>query len=113
MVGKAAYLDTRDTTYGFEPTAIVHSIPQALFVWAFLLFAIQGFWMAFGDLPREILFPTVISVAVVLGLVCIAVWVALNPRVKTYGGSETPLPAPVPLEICIDSKDLPTVDGMV
>ena len=113
MVGKAAYLDTRDTTYGFEPTAIVHSIPQALFVWAFFLFAIQGFWMAFGDLPQRILLPTIISVAVVLGLVCFGVWMVLNPREKTFGGSETPLPAPVPLDISIDSKDLPTVDGMV
>jgi len=109
----AAYLDARDTTtYGFEPTAIVHSMPQASFVWAFFLFAVQGFWMAFGDLPRVILLPTIISVAVVLGLVCIAVWVALNPREKTREVSETRLPAPVPLEISIDSKDL-TVDGMV
>jgi hypothetical protein len=109
----AAYLDTRDTTYGFEPTAIVHSIPQASFVWAFFLFAIQGFWMALGDLPQSIRLPTIISVAVVLGLVCIAVWVALNPREKAYEGSQSPLPAPVPLVISIDSKDRPTVDGMV
>jgi len=108
----AAYLDARDTTYGFQPTAIVHSIPQASFIWAFLLFAIQGFWMAFGDLPRRILLPTVISVAVVLGLVCIAVWVALNPRVKFQEVPEAPLPSPVPLEMSIDSKDL-SVDGMV
>jgi len=109
----AAYLDTRDTTYGFEPTAIVHSMPQASFVLAFFLFASQGFWMAFGDLPQRVLLPTIISVAVVLGLVCIAVWIALNPREKTYEGSETRFPAPVPLEFSIDSKDLPTVDCMV
>jgi len=47
-------LDTRNTSYGFEPTAIVHSLPQA-FVWAFLLFSIQGFWMTFGNLPLRIL----------------------------------------------------------
>lgn len=69
--------------------------------------------MAFGDLPRGILLPTVVSVAVVLGLVCIAVWVALNPREKTYESSETPLPAPIPLEFSADSKDFPTVDDMV
>ncbi len=88
-------------------------MPQALFVWAFFLFVIQGFWMAFGDLPQRILLPTVISVAVILGLVCIAVWVALNPREKTYEDEETPLPAPIPLEISIDSKGPSTVDGMV
>jgi hypothetical protein len=115
MIGKAAYLDTRNTSYGFEPTAIVHSIPQALFMWAFFLFAIQGFWMAFADLPQRILFPTIISVAIVLGLVCTAVWVVLNPREKTYGpgDSEASLPASVPLEISIDEKGLPMVDGMV
>jgi hypothetical protein len=109
----AAYLDTRDTAYGFEPTAIVHSLPLASFVWAFFLFAIQGFWMAFGDLPQRILLPTVISVAVVLGMVCFAVRIALNPREKTNVVSETPFPAPIPLEISIDSKDLTADDGMV
>jgi len=88
-------------------------MPQASFVWAFFLFAIQGFWMAFGDLPQRILLPTIITVAVILGLVCIAVWVVLNPRMKVYEDSETPLPAAVPLEISIDSKDPSTVGGMV
>lgn len=69
--------------------------------------------MAFGDLPQTVLLPTIISVAVVLGLVCIAVWIALNPREKNHEGAETRFPAPIPLEISIDSKDLPTVDGMV
>lgn len=113
----AAYLDSRNSAYGFEPTAIVHSIPQASFIWAFFLFAIQGFWMAFGDLPQRILLPTMISVAVVLGLVGTAVYIVLNPREKTYGpgpgDAESPLPAPVPLEITIDSKDFSAVGGMV
>ena len=71
--------------------------------------------MAFGDLPQRILLPTVISVAVVLGLVGTAVWVALNPREKLPGpmDSEVSLPASVPLEISIDSKGLPMIDGMV
>jgi len=109
----AAYLDTRDTAYGFELTAIVHSIPQASFVWAFFLFAVQGFWMAFCDLPQRILLPTVVSVAIVLGLVFIAVWKVLNPREKIYEGSQTPFPTPVPLEISIDSKDPLAIGGMV
>jgi len=69
--------------------------------------------MAFGELPHRVLLPTIISVAVVLGLVCVAVWIALNPREKTYEVSEAPFPAPVPLENSIDLKDLSTVDGMV
>ena len=74
--------------------------------------------MAFGDLPPRILLPTIISVAVVLGLVSTAVWIVLNPREKTYGpgpgDSEAPLlPASVPLDISIDSKEFSTVDGMV
>ena len=92
-------------------------MPLASFIWAFILFAIQGFWMAFGDLPQRILLPTIISVAVVLGLVGTAVWVVLNPREKTCGpepgDAESPLPAPIPLEITIDSKDFSAVDGMV
>ena len=46
--------------------------------------------MAFGDHPQRILLPTIISVAVVLGLECIAVWVVLNPREepKEYVGSD-------------------------
>jgi hypothetical protein len=91
-------------------------MPQASFVWAFFLFAIQGFWMAFGDLPQRVFLPAMISVAVVLGLVCTAVWIVLNPRERTYGpgpgDAESPLPTPVPLEITIDSKDLSAVDGM-
>jgi hypothetical protein len=110
----AAYLDTHNTSYGFEPTAIVHSLPLATFVWAFFLFAIQGFWMTFGDLPVRILLPTIISVAVVLALVCFGVYVALHPREKPF--EATPFPASVPLQIQISSmepKDPSAVDGMV
>jgi hypothetical protein len=105
-------LDTRNTSYGFEPTAIVHSLPLASFVWAFFLFAMQGFWMTFGTLPLRVLFPTMISVAVVLGLVCVGVWVALHPKEKPY--VETPLPALDSVQISsLDSKGLSTVDVMV
>jgi hypothetical protein len=69
--------------------------------------------MAFGDLPQRILLPTVISVAVVLGFVCIAVWISLNPREKANEGREPVFPAPLPLEISIDSKDYSALDGMV
>jgi len=87
----AAYLDSRSTTYGFQPTAIVHSIPQAAFVWASFLFVIQGFWMTFGDLPGRILLPTIIPVAVVLIIACFGIWVALHSRGKPQEeGPESP-----------------------
>jgi len=40
------YLGGWVTGYGFQPIAIVHSLPQALFVWALILFTIQYFWMS-------------------------------------------------------------------
>ena len=109
-VGKAAYLDTRNTSYGFEPTAIVHSLPQASFIWAFFLFAIQGFWMTFGTLPAHIFVPTISYVGAVLVLACCGVWVALHPREKSH--EETPLPRASDL-LPIDSKEFSTVDCMV
>lgn len=72
--------------------------------------------MALGDLPRRIVLPTIISVAIVLGLVGTGVWKALNPREKSFGpvDSEASSPASVPLEeISIGSKGLPMADGMV
>ncbi|KAH9980387.1 hypothetical protein BGW80DRAFT_1275493, partial [Lactifluus volemus] len=56
--------------YGFQPTAIVHSIPYALFVWALLLFAIQ----ATG----------------------VAIWIVLHPREKTPSLQDTTVSIPVP-----------------
>jgi hypothetical protein len=105
----AAYLDTRNTSYGFEPTAIAHSLPQASFIWAFFLFSIQGFWMAFGGLPAHVFVPTITYVGAVLVLACCGVWVALHPQEKSH--EETPLPASEPLPI--DSKEFSTVDCMV
>jgi len=109
----AGYLDTRNTTsHGFEPTAIVHSLPLASFVWAFFLFAIQGFWMTFGELPLRVLLPTTLPVAFVLVVVCYGVWVALHPKEKPY--EETPLPALESVQISsLDSKGPSTVDVMV
>ena len=108
-VYKAAYLDTRNTSYGFEPTAIAHSLPQASFIWAFFLFSIQGFWMTFGGLPAHVFVPTITYVGAVLVLACCGVWVALHPREKSH--EETPLPASE--SIPIDSKEFSTVDCMV
>jgi hypothetical protein len=60
--------------------------------------------MTFGDLPLTIALPIILCVAVVFVVICFGVWVALQPREKLF--EETPLPAPVPLQIFpIDRKD--------
>ena len=53
LLWQAKYLDDWKSSYGFLPIATVHSLPQALFAWAFLLLAIQGL---LNDLFRS--FPT-------------------------------------------------------
>jgi hypothetical protein len=105
-------LDDRNTTYGFQPTAIVHSIPQAAFVWAIFLFVIQGFYMTFGDIPGRILLPVVIPVAVVLLIACFGIWVALHPRGRPLEEASEPLPEPSPV-LPVDRKDVRTADVMV
>jgi hypothetical protein len=108
---KAAYLDNRNTSYGFEPTAIIHSMPQASFVYAFILFAVQGFCQTSAGLPLRIFVPTTISVGILLALASFGVWVALHPREKVVSGG-TSLPASDPLPL-IDSKEAFAVDDMV
>lgn len=114
MFRKAAYLDTHNTSHGFQSTAIVHSLPLAAFVWAFFLFMIQGFWMTFGNLPTVVLLPIVIPVAVVMAVACFGIWLALNPRGKPF---EEDTSAAVPLEtlqtFTNGQKDTPAVGSMV
>ncbi|KAI9458604.1 hypothetical protein BJY52DRAFT_1186742 [Lactarius psammicola] len=62
----SVHTDDWITCYGFQPIAIVHSLPQALFVWALLLFAIQHYWMAFAGLPLTFLLSASLPVAAVL-----------------------------------------------
>ncbi|KAH9165129.1 hypothetical protein EDB89DRAFT_340249 [Lactarius sanguifluus] len=78
----AMYLDDRNTSYGFQPISIVHSLPQALFTWAFLLLAIQCLWMTFADLPSHLLLSTLVPVGAVLVVMCAFLWRALRPRQK-------------------------------
>ena len=42
-LGQAVYLGGWVTGYGFQPIAIVHSLPQAMFIWVLILLAIQNF----------------------------------------------------------------------
>jgi len=107
----AGYLDARNTSYGFQPTAIVHSLPHASFIWALLLFAIQGFWMTFSGLPTEIFLPVVIPVAVVLVVACMGIWIALHPREKPFG--DATVLASVPTPDSSSEKDQTTVEAIV
>jgi len=108
----AIYLDNHNTIYGFQPTAIVHSIPRGAFVWASFLFVIQGFWMTFGDIPGTILLPIIIPVAFVLLVACFGIWVALYPRGKHFEEASESLPAPSPA-LPTNQKDVLTADVMV
>jgi len=108
----ATYLDSHNTTYGFQPTAIVHSIPQAAFAWASFLFVIQGFWITFGDIPRTILLPIIIPVAFVLLIACFGIWVALHPRGKPFEEASEALRVPSPA-LPTDQKDVLSADVMV
>ncbi|KAF8273489.1 hypothetical protein EI94DRAFT_1716017 [Lactarius quietus] len=104
----AVYLDDRNTkSCGFQPIAIVHSLPKALFVWALLLFAIQGFWMTFAGLPPYLLLSTLFPIAAVLVVVCACIWKALHPRQKPF---EVSAAVPPPVE---DQKEHHTAELMV
>ena len=104
------YLDDRNTkSCGFQPIAIVYSLPKALFIWALLLFAIQGFWMTFAGLTPYILFATLFPIAAVLLAVCACIWRALHPRQKPFEGPilSSTVPPPIPAE---DQKEHHTVE---
>ncbi|KAN0131595.1 hypothetical protein V8E53_010437 [Lactarius tabidus] len=91
----AKYLKDWNTRYGFLPIAIVHSLPQALFIWAFLLLAIQGFWMTFADLPLPLILATFLPVAAMLVIAFVVIRKAVYPRQKVV---KDPAPqAPIPL----------------
>ncbi|KAH9026751.1 hypothetical protein EDB85DRAFT_162236 [Lactarius pseudohatsudake] len=62
----AVHLDDWITSYGFQLIAIVHSLPQALFIWALILFTIPHLWMAFFAMPLTFLLSVSPLVAVVL-----------------------------------------------
>jgi len=107
------YLDDRNTkSYGFQPIAIVYSLPQALFVWALLLFLIQGFWMAFISLSLTLVLSTLLPTAGMLVMACVGKWLALHPRQKTFGGAMLPPPIP-PLIHAEEQKEHPTTEVMV
>jgi hypothetical protein len=109
----AVYLDDRNTTScGFQPIAIVHSLPKALFVWASLLFGIQGFWMTFAGFPPYLLVSTLFPIAAVLVVACACIWKALRPSQKPFGDSMPSVPAP-PLIPAEDQKEHYTAELMV
>ena len=82
------------TGYCFRSTAIVHSLPHALFTWALLLFAMQGFWMTIADIPLPMLYAVLLPIAALLVFTCGGIWKALHPRSKTFEGPTQPVPIP-------------------
>jgi len=108
----AVYLDDRNTrSCGFQPTAIVHSLPQALFVWALLLFLIQGFCITFIHLSLPFLLSSLL-IASVLVMASVGIWLALHPRQRT--SEDAMLPPPMPPQIPAEEhKEHPTAEAMV
>lgn len=107
------YLDDRNTkSCGFQPLAIVHSLPQALFVWALLLFLIQVSWMALTYLSLTSLLSTLIPITAVMVMASVGVWLALHPCQKTSEDAISPPPIP-PLIPAEDRKEYPAPEAMV
>ncbi|KAF8262316.1 hypothetical protein EI94DRAFT_1808999 [Lactarius quietus] len=107
-----AYLDDRNNRYGLQPTAIVHSLPQALFVWALLFFSMQGFWMVFSDLPVIVLLSTLLLVATILVVVGLGMWLIVRPRTEPI--KEAVLEPNIPLSgPVVEQKELAIVGSMV
>jgi hypothetical protein len=111
------YLDDRNTkSCGFQPIAIVYSLPQALFVWALILFLIQVFWMAFIDISLTSLLSTIIPITAVLVMASVGIWLALHPRQKHIEDTMPPpsmAPPISPLITTGDKKEHPDPDAMV
>ena len=87
-VQQAARLGDQDTSYGFQSTAIAHSLPQASFAWALLLLAMQGFWITFSELSRPIVAVTCFPIAAIL-VAGMGIWKAVHPRQKVSGAIGT------------------------
>ena len=104
------YLDDRNTeNYGFQPIAIVHSLPEALFVWALLLSAVQGFWTTFAGLSPYLPLSALIPIVGV----CVCIRRTLRPRQKPFEGS-APAPPPIkPSILAQDEKEHQTAELMV
>ncbi|KAI9438658.1 hypothetical protein H4582DRAFT_1950045 [Lactarius indigo] len=65
-ITSAVHLDDWIMCDDFRLIAVVHSLPQALFIWALVLLTIQHFWMAFVSIPLTFFFSVCLLVAVVL-----------------------------------------------
>jgi hypothetical protein len=62
---------------------MVHSLPQVAFIWASLLFTLQGFGLVFGDLPTGILLRTVIPITARVGCSVLRYLGSPSPTRKT------------------------------
>jgi hypothetical protein len=95
-----ASADGRGANYGVQLTAIAHCLPQALFAWAMLLLAIQGFWIAFADLPLPLSLATFLLVVAMLVTAFVGIRKVVYPHQEVFKGPAPPesaLPTPIPL----------------
>jgi hypothetical protein len=89
-----ANLDNPSTSYRFRRIAMVHSLPNAFFTWALLLFAMQSFGMTFSKFPLPMFHAILLPVAALLVFACKGIWKALHPRSKSPEGATQPIPIP-------------------
>ncbi|KAI9433293.1 hypothetical protein H4582DRAFT_999249 [Lactarius indigo] len=111
----AVYLGGRKTTnYGFQPIAIVHCLPKALFVWASLLFSFQCLWhtFTFSRHPPHFLASTLFLIGTVLVRVCARKWATLQLRQRPFQDSTLPALAP-PLVPAEGQKEEPKAERIV
>ncbi|KAF8267561.1 hypothetical protein EI94DRAFT_1786391 [Lactarius quietus] len=67
----ALYLDDGFTSCGFQPISVVHSLPQALFLWSLILFVLQNYWIASVTMPLVAHISMFLLVTVFLLVVCV------------------------------------------
>jgi hypothetical protein len=91
---QAVNLNNPSTSYRFRRTAMIHSLPHALFTWALLLFAMQSFGKTFADFPLPMFHVILLPVAALLVFACKGIWKALHPRSKSPEGATQPIPIP-------------------
>jgi ABC-type microcin C transport system permease subunit YejB len=89
--------DGRGAKYDVQSTAIAQCLPQALFAWALLLLAIQGFWITFADLPLPLSLATFLPVATMFVTVFVGIRKAVYPQQEVFKNPALALPTPIAL----------------
>ncbi len=72
----------------------------------------QGFWMAFADLPLPLLLSMILPVAAILAVICLVIWLVVRQRPEPI--EDAVLRAGIPPSIPgAEQKEHPTAEIMV